>query len=121
MNVILIIADTLRADYLGCYGNECIRTPNIDRLASESVLFERAYAEGCPTLQARRAIWTGRRTFPFTDDRVLPGDSLNVQLGWQPLHDSDWCVQEALRDEGYWTGLVSDCPHYPKPGMNFHR
>ena len=75
MNAILIIADTLRADHLGCYANPWVRTPNLDRLASESVVFERAYAEGCPTLQARRAIWTGRRTFPFTDNRNVPGDA----------------------------------------------
>lgn len=121
MNVILLVVDTLRADHLGCYGNPWIRTPNLDRLASDSVVLERAYPEGCPTLQARRAIWTGRRTFPFTDNRNVPGDRLNVQLGWQPLHDSDWCVQEILRDEGYRTGLVTDCPQFFKPGMNFHR
>lgn len=38
MNVIVIMLDSLRADHLGCYGNEWIRTPNIDRLARESVL-----------------------------------------------------------------------------------
>ena len=38
MNVIVIMLDSLRADHLGCYGNKWIRTPNIDKLARESVL-----------------------------------------------------------------------------------
>ena len=40
MNVVFIVSDTLRRDHLGCYGNEWIRTPRIDRLASESVVFD---------------------------------------------------------------------------------
>ena len=121
MNVILLITDTMRADYLGCYGNEWTQTPHINRLAEQSAVFTRAYAEGCPTLQARRALWTGRRTFPFADDVVKPGDRLNVQYGWQPLHDSDWCLSEMVRECGYWNGFITDTPHYFKPSMNFHR
>lgn len=40
-NVVLISIDTLRADHLGCYGYERDTSPNIDRLAGESILFER--------------------------------------------------------------------------------
>jgi len=64
MNVLFIMTDTLRADYLGCYGNEWIQTPNIDNLAAESAVFTGCYSEGQPTLPARRALMTGRRTFP---------------------------------------------------------
>ena len=45
MKVIVILADSLRKDHLGCYGNEWIETPNIDALAKESVIFENAYPE----------------------------------------------------------------------------
>lgn len=121
MNVILIILDTLRADYLGCYGAEWIRTPNIDRLAQESFVFDETYAEGCPTLQARRALWTGRRTFPFHDHEVLPGDILNIQPGWMPLHHEDVCLSEMLLDEGYMTTYITDVPQVFKPSMNFQR
>ena len=38
-NVLFIVVDTLRADYVGCYGNNAIRTPVIDQLASEGVMF----------------------------------------------------------------------------------
>ena len=121
MNIVLVILDTLRADYLGCYGNVWIRTPHMDRLASESVVFDEAYAEGCPTLQARRALWTGRRTFPFADHKVVPGDALNLQPGWMPLHNEDVCLSEMLRDDGYLTTYITDTPHIFKPGMNYHR
>ena len=54
-NVVMIVLDTLQFNYLGCYGNDWIKTPNIDRLAAEGVLFENAYTEGSPTIPTRRA------------------------------------------------------------------
>jgi hypothetical protein len=44
-NVVLVTIDTLRADHLACYGNREVRTPELDRLAAEGVLFERAYSQ----------------------------------------------------------------------------
>ncbi len=43
-NVVLITIDTLRADHVGCYGYQQIKTPNIDALAADGVRFERAFA-----------------------------------------------------------------------------
>ena len=40
MNVILIVNDTFRRDYLGCYGNDWIHTPNLDRLVADREGFE---------------------------------------------------------------------------------
>ena len=45
-NVVLIMLDTLQFNYLGCYGNKVVKTPNIDRLARQGFLFENAYSEG---------------------------------------------------------------------------
>ena len=59
-NVLFIAVDDLRPE-LGCYGKEHIQSPNIDRLASESTLFERAYCM-VPTCGASRAsLMTGLR------------------------------------------------------------
>ena len=44
-NVVFIMLDTLQFNYLGCYGNTWVKTPNIDRLARNGVLFENAYSE----------------------------------------------------------------------------
>jgi len=73
-NVILIIIDTLRKDHVGAYGNDWIKTPTLDALAKESLLFTRAHPEAMPTLPARRSIHTGMRTWP-TDPPAF---------GWTP-------------------------------------
>lgn len=45
-NVLLLVSDDLRASTLGCYGDGICRTPNIDQLAKQGMLFERAYCQG---------------------------------------------------------------------------
>ena len=42
-NIVLFFTDQLRADVLGCYGNQICKTPNIDRLAIQGVIFNNAY------------------------------------------------------------------------------
>lgn len=61
-NILWIMADELRADALSCYGNPHpeISTPNIDRLASDGVLFERAYTSSPVCVPARQAMLTGQ-------------------------------------------------------------
>lgn len=51
-NVIVVMLDTLQFNYLGCYGNTRVKTPNIDRFATEGVVFENAYTEGLPPCPA---------------------------------------------------------------------
>ncbi|MGD8239468.1 MAG: sulfatase-like hydrolase/transferase, partial [Armatimonadota bacterium] len=97
MNVIVVIADSLRVDHLGCYGNEWIRTPHLDALAAESTRFMHAYSEGLPTLPTRTAFWTGRFTFPFR--------------GWQHLEHDDILLAEVLWDQGYTSALITDVYH----------
>ena len=59
-NVILVSIDTLRADRLGTYGYKPIRTPHIDRIAREGVVFENAATATPLTLPAHASIFTGR-------------------------------------------------------------
>lgn len=58
-NVLLITLDTTRADRLGCYGYSHARTPVLDRLAQQGVLFERAYAPVPLTLPSHASMLTG--------------------------------------------------------------
>jgi choline-sulfatase len=58
-NVLVITIDTTRADHLGCYGNKHIRTPVLDTLAREGVLFEQAYSVQPVTLPVHTSILTG--------------------------------------------------------------
>jgi len=57
--VVLITLDTVRADHLHCYGNEKIKTPNIDTLAASGVLFETAVAQTPLTQPRTPACLTG--------------------------------------------------------------
>lgn len=119
MNVLVLCADTFRADHLGCYGNDWIETPRLDALAKQSVRFENFYAEGLPTLPARRVLYTGRRIFPF-HSQPQKGDMIQLP-GWHPLLEEDVTFAEHLGERGYTTGLISDLYHMMKPGKNFQR
>lgn len=58
-NVLLITADQWRGDCLSVVGHPCVRTPNIDTLAAEGVLFGRHYAGTAPCSPARATLYTG--------------------------------------------------------------
>lgn len=58
-NILFIIADQMRSDALSCAGNKAIRTPNLDRLASEGVRFANAFSSTPSCTPARAAILTG--------------------------------------------------------------
>ena len=59
MNVLFLIVDCLRADYLGCYGNTNVHTPAVDKLASEGILFEKTIATATWTPPSMAAIFSG--------------------------------------------------------------
>lgn len=92
-NVILIMADQLRADALGCAGNSVVQTPNIDALASGGAYFTNNYVQ-CPVCMASRgAIHTGR--YP----RSLRMRSMGL------LPPEETTIAETLKRAGYRTGM----------------
>ena len=106
MNIIVIVADSLRVDHVGCYGSH-VKTPNIDKLASESIIFDQAYSENLPTMPCRTAWWTGRHHFP--------------KRGWKPFELSDYLLAEVLWDKGLTSALITDTYHMHKPVYNCGR
>jgi len=120
LNLIVICADTWRADYLGCYGNKNIKTPNLDKLASEGVRFTNVHADGLPTIPMRRVFFTGNSILPLEHDPPMKGSHPSGN-GWRPLSEDDITLPEVLQENGYTTGLITDCFHYFKPNLNFHR
>nr|XP_011745547.1 iduronate 2-sulfatase isoform X3 [Macaca nemestrina] len=60
LNILLIIVDDLRPS-LGCYGDKLVRSPNIDQLASHSLLFQNAFAQQAVCAPSRVSFLTGRR------------------------------------------------------------
>jgi len=109
MNLIVIMLDSLRQDHVSFYGwDGCpVETPNLDRLAAESVVFDNCYPEGLPTIPVRTELHTGHHTL--------------IHRPWQPLVATDVTLSEVLAAEGYLNFMVADTYHLFKPNMNFHR
>ena len=59
-NVLFIISDDLRSSVLGCYGDRLCKTPNLDKLSREGMLFERAYCQGTSCGPSRRSLMFSR-------------------------------------------------------------
>jgi arylsulfatase A-like enzyme len=91
-NVILITIDTLRADFLGCYGLEKISTPNIDNLSKSGVQFSNTIAQSSLTTPSHSSILTG--TYVQTH-----GSKDNCEY----MYDSSFTLAEALKNSGYMT------------------
>jgi arylsulfatase A-like enzyme len=107
-NVVLVILDSVRPDFVGAYGSRRVQTPNIDALASKGLRFNRAFPEALVTVPARRSIYTGRRIFPYRN--FEPQADLGVSPGWSPIDDLDRTVVKTLKDAGYRTVQVTDNP-----------
>lgn len=120
MNVIIVVLDSLRRDHVGAYGNRRIHTPSIDELARSSTRFTEARPEAMPTIQVRRCVHTGERTFPTRRWYPRKGDSVRMP-GWEPIPEEQVTLAEMLSAAGYYTVLITDTPHLFKPSMNFHR
>jgi arylsulfatase A-like enzyme len=108
MNMVLLIVDSVRPDFVGCYGTPQVQTPNIDSLAADGLRFNRFFPEAMPTVPARRTIFTGRRIFPFRGWERAP--DLGRGPGAAPIEDVGQTFTSALKRAGYWTGSVSDNP-----------
>ena len=118
VNIVLVIFDSLRKDCVGAYGSPSwgrVSTPQLDRLAQESIVFMRAYPNVLPTLPARVALYTGRQLYPFAGGETrLRGDFVGAP-GWGPIPE-DWpTLAEQLSEAGYRTALISDLYHQFKP------
>ena len=107
MKCIVMVFDTLRPDHLGCYGNDWVKTPNFDRFASQSLVFEKAYCGSWPTIPNRTDLFTGRY-----------GEPLH---GWAPLSWQALTLPEVLRDNGHICQLICDTPHLINYGYGFDR
>jgi len=95
-NVVLIVADDLGWGDLGSYGNTRIKTPNIDRLATEGARYTAFYVPTPVCAAARAGLLTGR----------LPG---RVGIPWNPpnhLNRGEVVLASVLHDRGYATGAV---------------
>lgn len=93
-NILWICTDQQRFDSLGCYGNQKIDTPNIDRLAEEGVLFQNVYCQSPVCSPSRASFLTGR--YPRT---------CRVRQNGQKIPETERLVSKLFADSGYTCGL----------------
>ena len=112
MKCVFVLFDSLNRHALSCYqrevaGGPTARTPNFQRLADRSVVFDRHFVGSLPCMPARRDIQTGRLNF--------------LHRGWGPLEPFDRSVAELLGGHGVYTHLITDHYHYFEDGgTGFH-
>jgi arylsulfatase A-like enzyme len=98
-NIIFILVDDLSYGDIGCFGQEKIQTPHIDRMASEGIRFTQAYAGNAVCAPCRSSLMQG----------LHPGHARvrdNMINGYrESLREGDYTVAMMLKEAGYNTGL----------------
>jgi arylsulfatase A len=105
-NIILIVADDLGYNELGCYGQEIIKTPFIDQMAEDGIRFTQFYSGSPVCAPSRCVLMTGQHSghaFIRDNFEVKGGDGF---WGQMPLADSLITIAEILHERGYTTGAI---------------
>lgn len=98
-NIIYILADDLGYGDLSCYGQEKFKTPNIDKLASEGMLFSQHYSGSTVCAPSRSALLTGMHT----GHTVVRGNKEIQPEGQYPMPDNTYTLAEVMKSAGYKT------------------
>lgn len=101
-NVLFIAVDDLRPQ-LGCYGDRLVKSPNLDRLASQGVLFERAYCQQAICMSSRASLLSGYRPDRF---RILENGPL-----YRHAPDA-WSLNRQFQKHGYETVTIGKVYHH---------
>jgi len=117
-NVVLCTCDQLRAFEVGCYGNEVIRTPHIDRLAAEGVRFDTAVTTFPVCMPARSSLLSGQYNRTCTGgsrNATYPGGGLTEYPAPNRPHLPDPTLPEILRGRGYETAAIGKWHIHSRP------
>ena len=103
-NIIYILADDLGYGDLGCLGQCKIRTPNIDRMANEGMLFLQHYAGCAVSAPSRSVLLTGMHTghTPIRGNKAIVKKNCR---GQQPLPPNTYTIADMFHEAGYTTGI----------------
>jgi arylsulfatase A len=112
-SVVVIVADDLGWGDLGCYGNDAVQTPNLDRLATEGVRFTQHYSASPMCAPARAALLTGR--YPHRTGAV----DVPSNRGLDRIDLRERTMADHFRSAGYATGMVGKW-HNGAHDMRYH-
>jgi arylsulfatase A-like enzyme len=99
-NIIIIYADDLGYGDVSCYGATSIRTPNIDRFASQGLRFTNAHCTSATSTPSRYSLLTGEYAWRRKGTGVLPGDASAI------INPGRTTIASILKGAGYKTGVV---------------
>lgn len=108
-NIILIMADDMGYGEAGCYGQEIIKTPNIDKLAENGMKFTRFYAGSAVCAPSRCVLMTGKHTghsYIRNNGQPKEKNTITVFPGQNPIPDSEITFAELLKTQGYTTACI---------------
>ena len=106
-NIIYILADDLGYGDVGCYGQKYTKTPNIDRIAREGILFTQHYTSAPVCAPARCCLLTGKHLgHSFVRDNRELKDPDDFKTGQTPIPDETYTVAEMLKKSGYATAII---------------
>jgi len=103
-NIIVIFCDDLGWGDLGCFGNPVIRTPNLDRMASEGQKWTQFYVAAPVCTPSRAALMTGR--YPIRNGMTSAKRAVLFPDSAGGLPSDEITLAEMLKDAGYATGMV---------------
>lgn len=101
VNVIYILADDLGYGDIGCYGQKLIKTPNIDRMAEQGMLFTQHYAGCTVSAPSRASLMTGLHT----GHTQIRGNQEVKPEGQLPMKGDTYTLGKMFKSCGYATGL----------------
>ena len=113
-NIIYIMCDDLGYADVGCYGQEYINTPHLDRMAREGMRFTQAYAGSPVSAPSRASVMTGQHTGhtwvrgnkEYRIGNMMYGNNQDpVQTGQEPYDTAHVILPEIMKDNGYTTGM----------------
>jgi arylsulfatase A-like enzyme len=99
-NIIIIYADDLGYGDVSCYGATSVKTPNIDRLASQGLRFTNAHCTSATSTPSRYSLLTGEYAWRRKGTGVLPGDASAI------IQPGRVTIASVLKNAGYTTGVV---------------
>ncbi|SDM66920.1 sulfatase family protein [Kriegella aquimaris] len=112
-NILLLMSDNQSWNHLGCYGNKVLKTPAIDKVAKEGVLFTNAYCAAPSCSPARAAMLTGQHIWRLKEAANLWSSFPQVKVYSKLLEDSGYTVGTEGKGWGPGNATVNGWKHNP--------